>query len=246
VDPEPVPRGRQRLPPRLASCARVWSTNGGTRSAPYPRYSALYFSAALRVHRSGHGEVCRPRTSLRPTGVAETTCVSRPMAMSSSPAVWLLAEPRCVTLCNCCLSGVVHSLGGELKPSMVVVSTVMVAPTLTVEVNVSDVFLRMEGSDGVVGFLQGLQGPVLNPVSVLQALITRFSRDVIYTYAGPVLLAMNPYALVADDHGAPIYDATVMYRYRRYWHAPPCSLTPPLRWLLLAGGAAAAAYLVRA
>ena len=91
----------------------------------------------------------------------------------------------------------------------------MVAPTQTVEVNVSDVFLRMEGNDSTVGFLQNLQGPLLNPVSVTQALISRFSRDIIYTYAGPVLVAMNPYALVSDDVGAPIYDAAVMYRYRR-------------------------------
>ncbi len=55
----------------------------------------------------------------------------------------------------------------------------------------------------------------MNTVSVVQTLVARFSRDVVYTYAGPVLLAVNPYALLTDDIGAPIYDASVMFRYRK-------------------------------
>jgi myosin heavy subunit len=63
--------------------------------------------------------------------------------------------------------------------------------------------------------LEDLPGAALNTVSVVQTLVARFSRDVVYTYAGPVLLAVNPYALLTDDIGAPIYDASVMFRYRK-------------------------------
>ncbi len=92
----------------------------------------------------------------------------------------------------------------------------MVVPQRTLEVDVSDVFLRLDTADVGVQDLQDLPGSALNAVSVTQTLVARFTRDIIYTYAGPVLVALNPYALLTDEIGAPIYDASVMYRYRRW------------------------------
>jgi myosin heavy subunit/alpha-tubulin suppressor-like RCC1 family protein len=54
----------------------------------------------------------------------------------------------------------------------------------------------------------------LNPTAVLEATQQRFAEDKIYTFAGPILLAMNPYKAVSDPKTKkPLYNMESMERY---------------------------------
>jgi myosin heavy subunit/alpha-tubulin suppressor-like RCC1 family protein len=54
----------------------------------------------------------------------------------------------------------------------------------------------------------------LNPCAVLAATQQRFDADKIYTFAGPILLAMNPYKAVSDPKTKkPLYNMEMMERY---------------------------------
>lgn len=56
----------------------------------------------------------------------------------------------------------------------------------------------------------------LNEATVLDNLFTRFSdrQQKIYTYAGPILLAVNPYQVLVDKNGMSIYSESYVERYR--------------------------------
>jgi myosin heavy subunit len=59
----------------------------------------------------------------------------------------------------------------------------------------------------------------LNDASVLYNVIVRFHQEQIYTKAGSVLIAMNPYKLISNWNGndsLEIYDKSVMHLYRSW------------------------------
>jgi hypothetical protein len=64
--------------------------------------------------------------------------------------------------------------------------------------------------------------PHLHEPSILHVLCLRFSMDVIYTYTGPILLAVNPFKQL------PLYSqvATHTIHHRPHHHHPPASSSP--------------------
>ncbi len=171
-----------------------------------------------------------------PCGLAQRACVRSPAvcARCVSPTATLSLctahmHALLLRLRGCCCARRALSLKGRvcravvcaatvqavLDNGKVAVATVSVAPQKRMEVDAAQVFRRQEGAGVSLLDLADLAGSSLNSASALNALVARFSHDVIYTMSGPVLVALNPYALVNDDVGSPIYSAPVMYRYRR-------------------------------
>ena len=54
----------------------------------------------------------------------------------------------------------------------------------------------------------------LHEAALIWNVCVRYMRKQIYTYAGPILLVMNPFKLIRDDKGIGIYDPLYMRKYR--------------------------------
>ena len=110
------------------------------------------------------------------------------------------------------IQAVVPGAEGRLRAIAV---TTLVSPPQKVEYDCAPLKHRVD-DPLALSDVEAATGQQLNPVSFAQSLVSRFTRDVIYTNAGAVLVSVNPYALVNDEVGVPIYDAAVMFRYRRH------------------------------
>ena len=65
----------------------------------------------------------------------------------------------------------------------------------------------------VVGLDDMVEFSHLHEAALLHNTVARFLRGLIYTRAGEILLALNPYAVPLDSHGISIYDPVYVHQY---------------------------------
>ena len=111
---------------------------------------------------------------------------------------------------------------GQIDDEFVMVQTEegILNESLTVKIKRSDILLRDEAEDNLDSYKKKIVDMVdlvyLHDASILQTLMDRYVNGKIYTWAGPILLAVNPYKVITnwEGRGIDIYDNSVLSLYK--------------------------------
>ena len=85
------------------------------------------------------------------------------------------------------------------------------ACSMEVRVKASELFVMNQSHDGSVDDMTEFSH--LHAPALLNNVAARFLRNVVYTRAGEILLAVNPYETPLDEHGVSLYDEVYVHKY---------------------------------